>query len=73
MFRHCLQNLVVQEYINETVEGENAQEILSKVLKFVTASPKRLESFFTFQLSMSETEDNLNLTLRPLCLTCWVL
>ena len=66
-------NMVVQECITDTVEGENAVEILNKVSKFVTASPKRLESFHTFQLSMSEIEDNLNLTLRPLCPTSWVL
>ena len=33
-------NLVVKECITDTVEGENAQEILNKVSKFVTASPK---------------------------------
>ena len=65
-------NLVVQECITDTVEGENALEILKLVSEYVTASPKRLESFLTFQL-MSETEDNLNLTLRPLCPTRWVL
>ena len=41
-------NLVVQECITDTVEGKNALEILNKVSKFVTASPKRLESFRTF-------------------------
>ena len=46
----------------DTVEGENALEILNKVSKFVTACPKRLESFHMFQLSMSKTEDNLNFT-----------
>ena len=64
-------NLVVQECITNTVEGENALEILNKVSKFVTASPKRLESFRAFQLCMSETQDHLNL--RPLCPTRWVL
>ena len=53
-------NLVVQECLADTVEGENALEILKKVSKFVTASPKRLESYLTFQLSMPETKDNLN-------------
>ena len=64
-------NLVVQECIINTVEGENALEILNKVSKFVTASPKRLESFCAFQLSMSENQDHLNL--RSLCPTRWVL
>ena len=63
--------------ITDTVDGENALEILNKKPKFVTASPKRLERFHTFQLSMSETEDNsklsFKLSLGPLCLTRWVL
>ena len=63
-------NLVVQKCITDTVEGENVLEILNKKLKSVTASWKRQESFHMFQLSMSETEDNVNLTLRPLCATC---
>ena len=70
----CLQlNLVVQECITDTEEGENALEILNKVSKFVTVSSKTLESFCTFQLSMPETEDDFIVTLRPLCPTCWVL
>ena len=48
-------NLVVQECITNTVERENALEILNKVSKFVTASPNKLESFLAFQLCMSET------------------
>ena len=64
-------NLVVQECITDTVQEENALQILNKVSKFVTASPKRFESFRMFQLSMSETKDNLNLTLRPLCPIHW--
>ena len=66
-------NLFVPECITDTAEGENALEIFNKVSKFVTGFPKWLESFCTFKLSMLETEDNLNLTLRPLCPTRWVL
>ena len=46
MYVYCMGhqlNLVVQECITNTVERENALQILNKVSKFVTASPKRLE------------------------------
>ena len=59
-------NLVVQEYIANTVEGENALEIFNKVSKFVTASLKRLKSFHALQYSMSETQDHLNSLSHPL-------
>ena len=52
-------NLVVQECITDTVEGENALEILNKVSKFVTASPKRLRSFLRFNLACQKPKITL--------------